>query len=1582
MIDEEKRQEKKEEIKKEESKPDEKPKEKDPADEAKKLEQKKKMQAIWDKHIKSKQQGKTKTNKNKNAQSEEEKEKGKIQINILNKTGIKQAPPPIKKNPVLPPWTPVSKEQKIQPVRKPSVDNQEPPSLDDFITVGQNEKIPVVGDISKSIKLTTAKSLLKKISEKQVEKKDSEVVEKKKDIDHEEKKDLEMLAINPDESAPVAEIKLPPPPTQNLSLPTENKDNKMATSSSDEMYTLFFSDDKQVTISADDKEAAETKASDLVEIDAEANVMLLSDEENEKTKEDEAMEDVEKIPLPMNTDLVVISLDSHSEESSDENSHVEKDEESNENANNVDQLSNEIDDENVDKEKCPVEKEKDKPDLKMDDKLATSVSNDKKTETVEENLVTNQMEEKNVEEIATTNDDVVTKDEDISATNEETTATNVEITATKEEIATTNVASIQEAAETIDANVTSTTEGVSSKIEVLPMTQNATKKGRRRSQRSAAKNVTEVAIVDENEGNPIEVVGVTKEKPVTETKTENTIQVIQTRRSSLRIQQTQSQKTSPTTIRTRELSNLHDIINVDDEVETNQSENVSPKKKKNVDGSSPTKKRTTRKSSTGNKIKSKTQSKYIPKKHLQVDIVSISDDEYENVDSASDFSEDEQELENISSSSEKFETNISEHLENVSSDSSEIEDNDTNAELENISSDEMEGNIMTVDEVGEVDEFEDFDFHDEANVLDQVGDSDDDMEVHSNEKEQGLEKMELENISDAEDGDFKKDEEDKIDGNSLHKGLEKSSTPDAIDKSTGKESTDDISKEEKIIEGDEKDLISKETEKDKDISEDMVTPVDEREAKIKVKLFVEKTLGTENIEQENLSLINNEQDTNTETIVEEKMEQTTSTQSTVETEEIRNKISIEDGEKSKTVTEDEITVNVNIDQTVQENFGDLSVETPLDNIDQTVQENLGDSSVETPLDNIDQTVQENLGDSSVETPLDNVSKSDISSLDDSFQQEEDINVKSTTRRRRGRGRGRGTTRKTRRGRSSTKMQPECEIDEVPVCTEEKEEEMAIEIQEVLSTEDTDAQKTKSEENVEVVEVETKMKSPKRGRPSKKKQNEMEVLQESTSEEIGEVLANKSQELEITAEVLETKLQENEINIIVEDTQNVNVEQETQKENEIQNNTEGEGTTGNILSLESGICSEVQETQNNAKNYEVLHNEEKPEVINLDSDDEVIDTEENKNQESMEINENVDKNSSDIKEIIGAIPEQPSIEIENKTMKTDDEHQILIQDDNDDEKDVKISSGELSLDIAEYNSDDETDVLPLDMDEFINLDNSTELTEIIDGNKKEVVNSEEQGKNSSQKETLIVENQNRKDINIEIDSLHTDNGRGDVISISDNESESNTDAQESQFEKPVCLELNMDSLETFNLSMKPEISVSNEPSIDSNKNSNASDLFNLDFDNKERLQLFQDDANSNSDNTSSSSEIKIDVVLEAIDSLSRIDTLGNNVSTSGTNVEDEPQAMEDEEIPIDTGDIIEDVSERIGKDVNSKDNEDAEFITIQKTDDSSQDEEDMVVVSSALEEGEETENPDFKNIDVDGMEKLICKLFKIFFLFFF
>jgi hypothetical protein len=71
-----------------------------------------------------------------------------------------------------------------------------------------------------------------------------------------------------------------------------------------------------------------------------------------------------------------------------------------------------------------------------------------------------------------------------------------------------------------------------------------------------------------------------------------------------------------------------------------------------------------------------------------------------------------------------------------------------------------------------------------------------------------------------------------------------------------------------------------------------------------------------------------------------------------------------------------------------------------------------------------------------------------------------------------------------------------------------------------------------------------------------------------------------------------------------------------------------------------------------------------------------------------------------------------------------------------------------------------------------------------------------------------------------------------------------------------------------------------------------------------------------------------------------------VSTSGTNVEDEPQAIEDEEIPIDTGDIIEDVSERIGKDVNSKDNEDAEFITIQKTDDNSQDEEDMVVVSSA------------------------------------
>ena len=1554
MKDEEKRQEKKEEIKKEESKPDEKPKEKDPAEEAKKLEQKKKMQAIWDKHIKSKQQGKTKTNKNKNAQSEEEKDKGKIQINILNKTGIKQAPPPIKKNPILPPWTPVSQEQKIQatkiePVRKPSVDNQEPPSLDDFITVGQNEKIPVVRDISKNIKLTTAASLLKKISEKQEEKKDSEVVEKKKDIDHEEKKDLEMLAINPDESRPVAEIKLPPPPTQNLSLPTENKDNKMATSSSDEMYTLFFSDDKQVIISSDDKEVEETKASDLVEIDAEANVTLFSEGEDEKTKDDEAMEkDIEKIPFAMDTDLVVISLDSRSEESSDENSHVAKDEESNESASNVDQVSNE--NENVDKDKCPFKKEKDEPDLKMDDELATSISNDKKTETVEEikdveeTLATNQMEE-----ITTTNDDVVTKDEDFSATNEETTATNIEITATKEEIATTNeeiattnVASIQEAAETIDANVTSTTKNVSSKIEVLPMTQNATKKGRRRSQRGAAKNVTEVAIVDEKEGNPIEVVGVTKEKPMTKTKTENTIQVIQTRRSSSRIQQTQSQKTSPTTTRTRELSNLHDIINVDDEVETNQSENLSPKKKKYIDGSSPTKKRTTRKSSTGNKIKSKTQSKYVPKKHLQVDIVSISDDEYENVDSASDFSEDEQELENISSSSEKFETNISEHLENVSSDS-EIEDNDTNAELENISSDEMEGNIMTVDEVGEVDEFEDFDFHDEANVLDQVGDSDDDMEVHSNEKEQGLEKMELENISDAEDGDFnKKDEEDKIDGNSHHKGLEKTSTPDAIDTSTGKESTDDFSKEEKLIEGDEKDLISKETEKDKDISEDMVTVVDERETKIEVKFFEEKTLGIENIEQENLSLINNEQDTNTETIVEEEMEQTTSTQSTVETEEMRNKISIEDRKKSTTFTEDEITVNLNIDQTVQENLGDLSVE----------------------------------------TPLDNVSKSDISSLDDSFQQEEDINVKSTRGRRRGRGRGRGTTRNTpRRGRSSTKIQPECEVEEVPVCTEEKEKEVAIEIQEVLSTEETDAQETKSEEKVEVVELETKMKSPKRGRLSKKKQNEMEVVQESASDEIGEVLANKSQELEITAEVLETKLQENKTHIVVEDTQDVNVEQETHKENDIHNNTEGEGTTGNILSLESGICSEVQETQNNAKDYEVLHSEEKPEVINLDSEDEIIDTKDHRNQdiseisdknleETMEINENVDRNSSDIKEIIEAIPEQHSIEIENKTINTDDEHQILIQDDNDDEKDVKISSGELPLDIAEYNSDDETDVLPLDMDEFINLDSSAELTEIVDESKKEVVNSEEQGKNSSQKETLIVVNQNRtieQDINIEIDSLHTDNGGSDVISISDNETESKTDAQESQSEKPVCLELNKNSLETFNLSMKPEISVSYEPSIDSNKNGNASDIFNLDFDNKERLQIFQDDGNSNFDNASSSSEIKIDVVLEAIDSLSRVDTLGNNVSTSDAKVEDEPQAMEDdrEEIPIDiTGDIIENVSERISEDVDSKGNVDAEFITIQNTDENSQDEEDMVV-SSVLEEGEETENPDIKDIDVDG-----------------
>lgn len=169
--------------------------------------------------------------------------KSKIAINIVNKMGIKPIVPavkvPIKKNPLLPPWTPVSKQEsqkqaggKVEafPLRKGAAKTEpgtgKPSSLDMFLTLEDKSKpLPVMKEKPK----VTAQDILKAFTGKlkdenaaPTEKKNDTNESKEKKLTSQQKEemaDMKMLGIDPASEKPLAAKKPPPPPSQNLSLP-------------------------------------------------------------------------------------------------------------------------------------------------------------------------------------------------------------------------------------------------------------------------------------------------------------------------------------------------------------------------------------------------------------------------------------------------------------------------------------------------------------------------------------------------------------------------------------------------------------------------------------------------------------------------------------------------------------------------------------------------------------------------------------------------------------------------------------------------------------------------------------------------------------------------------------------------------------------------------------------------------------------------------------------------------------------------------------------------------------------------------------------------------------------------------------------------------------------------------------------------------------------------------------------------------------------------------------------------------------------------------------------------------------------
>lgn len=188
--------------------------------------------------------------------------KSKIAINIVNKIGIK----PItgakilkKKNPLLPPWTPVAKQDaqkqaagaskaKVFPLRKAAKKTETagggmPAALDMFLTIEDKSKpLPVMKDGKPKV---TAQDILKAFTGKLKDENSGSDNKKEKnsgpdrktsadsqnpsDTDaektvtieqKEELEDMKMMGIDPNSEKPLAMKRPPPPPSQNLSLPT------------------------------------------------------------------------------------------------------------------------------------------------------------------------------------------------------------------------------------------------------------------------------------------------------------------------------------------------------------------------------------------------------------------------------------------------------------------------------------------------------------------------------------------------------------------------------------------------------------------------------------------------------------------------------------------------------------------------------------------------------------------------------------------------------------------------------------------------------------------------------------------------------------------------------------------------------------------------------------------------------------------------------------------------------------------------------------------------------------------------------------------------------------------------------------------------------------------------------------------------------------------------------------------------------------------------------------------------------------------------------------------------------------------
>ncbi|OPL33272.1 hypothetical protein AM593_05542, partial [Mytilus galloprovincialis] len=1098
-----------------------------------------------------------------------------------------------------------------------------------------------------------------------------------------------------------------------------------------------------------------------------------------------------------------------------------------------------------------------------------------------------------------------------------------------------------------------------SKIEVLSVSQNVSNKGRRRPQKADAKNMTEVTIIDENEGNTIEVV--LGAKDTSEKKPENVIEVVQTHRTS----QIPAPKAAP---RTRELSNLHDVNpeQIEEIKDTSKSETKSIKKKVKPEKRTLKKTRSARKKSMDKKKAERT--KYVPKRHLQVDIVSISDDEernakYENVDSASDFSD--PELENISSSSEKFVSDINEHLENVSSDS-EIDNNDD--DLENISSDEMESNLMMVDEVGEVDDFADFDFNDDANVVDQVGDSDEEMEVKLNHGNRTMQKMELEIISDTEDGDFNKDDDDKKD------------EQDITEKTKEGEKSIDIPKEDQV------DL--------KPSSENV------------------ETMPTN-------SKLTGEEEQSKEIEIEAKIHETgNETKSTVEATKAGDNLSDKNDEVVEEIQKDS--------------------ETQLkENKDTTSQHEILSESQKVEIDDTS----------------DEISKTDISSLDDSLQ-EEDIPAKTTRGRKRGRGRGRGGSRRgARRGRSGAKKQNEVEenINTEQIEAEESQEAMDVSsniqnMEELIDNKD----QNETDEKTDEADPNTSKRTPRRGRSAAKTLTESKEDEKKTELSIPtnapEIMIdntvisqteNQEKHLEVMIDLSEESgpekqadnIEEEEVSKVEEVLNVEQIREETTTSTILtENDTKSPNMDKSSVTLQTEtLASEkvnvkTMETEMNlSENTSGIESAQKeidmcdkktiePEIIDLDSDNET----ENENNilvDSLHTDE-IDSISGTTGKAQGIeTPEQENkpelLLLENqKTSEIVDTVHVanakkdqlisgfeVLQEDENDQNTIIVSaneeqtSSEIAMETSTESNIDDSDIISLEMEELVPLESLSESIEEssneVDNSKSLDLDNEEVQENVNiQLEVKKIEIEKTFDIN-QPDKNIAD---GQMVLLSDN---SDVTSENNQSKTPVCLELNIDNLETFNLNKKSELSVSID-SFESNKNSSVSDLVHLELGNIDHLPILQEDHTRDSDNGSSTSEIKIDVVLEAIDSLCRfespekaIDSMQKKCDETKTKQDDTEIITEEKEVKddigssshvnverddqsnsqeiVEKGDIGKEVEkDDLGKDVDMKDSSESIEISLTVHTSESSLNQDLAAMSTL--DGNETDNEEIHDLE--------------------